>query len=104
MKKKNNTINKKKKRKLHHKQKVCYICKKIFSTDDNNKKYPKVRGDCYYAEKYRRAAHDFCNLGYKTPKEVLVIFHNGSKYDYHFIIRELVEEFEGQFDCFGENK
>ena len=24
-------------KKLHHKQKVCYICKKGFSTDDNNK-------------------------------------------------------------------
>ena len=25
--------------KLHRKQKVCYICKKWFSTDDDNKKY-----------------------------------------------------------------
>ena len=25
------------KKKLHRKQKVCYICKKGFSTDDNNK-------------------------------------------------------------------
>ena len=24
-------------KKLHHKQKICYICKKGFSTDDNNK-------------------------------------------------------------------
>ena len=29
--------------------------------------------------------------------------HNGSKYDYHFIIRELAEEFKGQFECLGEN-
>ena len=28
---------------------------------------------------------------------------NGSKYDYHFIIKELAEEFEGEFTCFGEN-
>ena len=25
------------KKKLHRKQKVCYICKKVLSTDDNNK-------------------------------------------------------------------
>ena len=32
------------KNKFHKKQKVCYICKKVFSTDDdNNKKYHKVR-------------------------------------------------------------
>ena len=29
--------------------------------------------------------------------------HNGSKYDYHFIIKELAEEFKGQFECLGEN-
>ena len=28
---------------------------------------------------------------------------NGSKYDYHFIIKELAEESEGEFTCFGEN-
>ena len=29
--------------------------------------------------------------------------HNGSKYDYHFIIKELAEKFEGEFECLGEN-
>ena len=32
-----------------------------------------------------------------------MVFHNGSTYDYHFIIKELVKEFEGNFDCLGEN-
>ena len=40
---------------------------------------------------------------YKTPKEIPVVFHNGSTYDYHFIIKELAEEFEGQFEYLGEN-
>ena len=31
------------------------------------------------------------------------MFHNGSIYDYHLIIKELVKEFEGNFDCLGEN-
>ena len=48
------------------------------------------------------AAHDICNLRYKIPKEIPVVFHNGSTYDYHFIIKELAEEFEGQFECLGE--
>ena len=52
--------------------------------------------------KYRGAAHNICNLRYKTPKEIPVIFHNGSTYDHHFIIKELAEEFEGQFKCLGE--
>ena len=32
------------------------------------------------------------------PNEVPVAFHNGSNYDYHFIIKELTNEFERQFN------
>ena len=31
------------------------------------------------------------------------MFHNRSTYDYHFVIKKLVEEFKGNFDCLGEN-
>ena len=44
-----------------------------------------------------------CNLRYKIPKEIPVVFHNGSTYDYHFIIKELVKEFNSNFECLGEN-
>ena len=84
----------------HRQQKVCYICKKGFSIDNDNNKYHKVRDNCHYTGKYRGAAH---NTRYKTPKEILVVFHNDSTYDYHFIIKELAEEFEGQLECLGEN-
>ena len=89
--------------KNHNKQKVCYICTKEFNTDDSDKKYHKVKDHCHYTGKYRGAAHNICNLRYKTSKEIPVVFHNGSTYDYHFIIKELVEEFEGEFECLGEN-
>ena len=42
-------------------------------------------------------------MGYKILKEIPVVFHNGSTYDYHFIIKELVKEFEENFECLGEN-
>ena len=58
---------------------------------------------CHYTGKYRGAAHDTCNLRYKILKEIPVVFHNGSRYDYHFIVRELAEEFEEEFECLGEN-
>ena len=87
--------------KIHNKQKVCYICKKEF--DNNNKKQQKVRDHCHYTGKYRGAAHNIFNLRYKIPEEIPVVFHNGSTYDYHFIIKELVKEFEGNFECLGEN-
>ena len=55
-------------RKLHRKQKICYICKKEFSTDVDNKKYHKVRDHCHYTGKYAGAVHDIFNLKYKTQK------------------------------------
>ena len=92
-----------KKEEKKHNKLDCYICQKGFSTDDNNKKYDKVRDHCRYTGKYRGAAHDTCNLRYKIPKEILVVFHNGSAYGYHFIIKELAEEFEEEFECLSEN-
>ena len=33
-----------------------------------------------------------------------MVFHNGSNYDYHFIIKESAKVFEGQFKFLGENR
>ena len=91
----------------YKKQKVCHICKKHICYDKNEKKElkkpHKVRDHCHYTGKFRGAAHSICNLRYKTPKEIPVVFHNGSTYDYHFIIKQLAKEFDGQFECLGEN-
>ena len=90
------------KEKIHYnEQEVCYIYKKEF--DKSDKKNYKVRYHCHYTGKYRSAAHDICNLRYKIPKEIPVVFHNGSTYDYHFIIKESVKEFDGNFEYLGEN-
>ena len=37
-------------------------------------------------------------------REIPVKIHSGLKYDYHFIIRELAEEFKCQFERLGENR
>ena len=91
----------KKEEKHHNKQKVCYICKKEFNTDD--KKHYKVKDLCPYTGKYRGVAHNICNLRYRITKEIPIVFHDGSTYDYHFIIKELVKEFDGNFECLVEN-
>ena len=36
-------------------------------------------------------------------KKIQIVFHNGSTYDYHFIIKKLAEEFKSDFECLGEN-
>ena len=75
----------KKEEKIHYnEQQICYICKKEFDT--STKKHYKVRDHCHYTGKYIGAAHNICNLRNKIPKEIPLVFHNGSIYDYHFII------------------
>ena len=88
---------------LHRERKVFDICKKEFSTDNNDKKQHKVRDHCHHTVKYRDAAHDICNLRHQIPKEIPVVLHNGSRYGYHFINKEFAQEFEGQFEHLGEN-
>ena len=83
-------------------QELCHICEKEFCTD-NNKEMRKVRDHCHYAGKYRGAANSKCNSNYKIVKEIPVLFHNGSVYDYHFIIKYLAREFKGNSKCLGEN-
>ena len=79
---------------------VIYVKQNLIRTI---KKHYKVRDHCHYTAKHRGAAHNICNLRYKIPKEIPIVFHNGSTYDYHFIIKELVTEFDGNFECLGEN-
>ena len=67
------------------------------------KKYCKVRDHCHYARKHRGAANRICNLKHRVTKKMPVTFHNGSNYDYHFIIKELWEEFKKKITCCGEN-
>ena len=92
-----------KEKETHENQKICYICGKEFYTDKNNKEFKKIRDHCHDTGKYRAAAHSNCNLSYKIPREIHLVFHNGSIYHYHFIIKQLVREFKGNFDCLEEN-
>ena len=58
--------------------KICYISKEIFEDKNaKDKKYCKVT-DHSHTEGYRAAAHSLCNLKYSVPKEICVLFHNGS--------------------------
>ena len=44
-------------------QKCFYICKNGFTKDNE-----KLKDHCHYTAKYRGAAHNICNVRYKTPK------------------------------------
>ena len=84
----------------HENAKVCYTCKEKFENKYlKDKKYRKARDHCHYTGQYRGAAHSICNLKNSAPKKIPIVFYNGSNYDYHFIKKELAEEFNKQFTC-----
>ena len=63
---------------------ICHICFKPF-----NSKEPKVRDHCHYTGRYKGPAHSLCNLRYRIPSYIPVVFHNLLGYDAHLFIREL---------------
>ena len=89
--------------KSYRKQNVCHICKKRLLPMITIKNTIKFEITVIIPEIYTGVAHNIWNLRYKTPKKSHAVFYNGSKYDYHFIFKELPEEFKWQFECLGEN-
>ena len=65
-----------------NKETECWICKEELGMD-------KVRDHCHFTGRYRGAAHNSCNLKYKKPKFIPVVFHNLSGYDSHLFIKNL---------------
>ena len=72
--------------KEYNKARECHICFKPFDKNDR-----KERDHCHYSGLYRGAAHFSCNLRYKIPNYIPVVFHNLAGYDAHLFIRELAK-------------
>ena len=49
-----------------------HICVKGFNNPENR----KLRGHCHYTGLYRGAAHNNCNLKYRIPDHIPIVFHN----------------------------
>ena len=75
----------------------CWICCGEFGD------LKKVRDHCHYTGKFRGAAHNKCNLKYKKPKFIPVIFHNLSRYDSYLFIKKLGVS-EGNINCIPNNE
>ena len=76
----------------------CWICNEEF--DDTGDE--KVKDHCHYTGRFRGAAHNSCNLKYKKPKFIPVVFHNLSGYDSHLFIKNLGFT-DGTIDCIPNN-
>ena len=84
-------------KKRFNKSKECWICGEPLSADD------KVRDHCHYTGRFRGPAHNKCNLKFRKPKFVPVVFHNLSGYDSHLFIKKLGSTSE-KIDCIPNNE
>ena len=75
----------------------CHICKKPLDKED------KVKDHCHLTGKFHGAAHNKCNLKYKNPMFIPVIFHNLSGYDSHLFIKNLAAT-EGEISGIPNNE
>ena len=82
---------------------MLHLWKKILKKFANDKNYWKLRDHCHIPSKYRGATHSICDLRFNLPNEIPAALHNGSNYDYHFIIKNLANEFEntGKYKAFA---
>lgn len=76
---------------------ICHICEQEFESCDI-----KVRDHSHLTGKYRGAAHFDCNMNFREPKIIPIIFHN-LNYDLHFIIERLASGFKGNIDIIPIN-
>lgn len=62
---------------------VCHLCEKPLTDED------KVQNHCHMTGRFLGAAHNGCNLNFKTALHVPVFFHNLRGYDAHHLIQGL---------------
>ena len=103
VKEKNLTINKIRIKITWRRKSMLYFGKRILKKLSKSTNFWKVQDHCHYKGKYIGASHSICNFKFNVPNEIHICFHNGSSYDYHFIIKEWTNEFKGQFECLGKN-
>ena len=70
--------------KLFYSSKSCYLCDKEFSGTTI-----KCRDHSHITSKFIGAACQQCNLRRQKPRKLKIFIHNGSRYDFHFIVKAL---------------
>lgn len=76
----------------------CYLCKKSFKNYST-----KQRDHNHFSGQFLGAACLYCNLQRRRPHKLPIFLHNGSKYDFHFIIRALNQKNVGRIKILPYN-
>lgn len=66
---------------------ICYLCEQDFSDE-----VIKCRDHCHFTGNFLGAACQKCNLDRRRQNILRIFMHNGSKYDFHFIVKALTDK------------
>ena len=77
---------------------VCHICERTIDVND-----VKVKDHNHLTGEFVGAAHQSCNLAFKEPSFIPIVFHNLSGYDAHLFIKQLGIS-EGDINCIADNE
>ena len=78
---------------------VCHICEETIDDD----KDIKVKDHDHLTGKFVGAAHQSCNLNFKEPSFIPIVFHNLSGYDAHLFIKQLGVS-DGEINCIANTE
>lgn len=78
--------------------KICHVCTKAFKEGDEI-----VIDHCHFTSKARTRLHSACNLLLKSPRFLPIVMHNGSNYDFFFILPELAKR-KLRLTCIPKNQ
>ena len=79
---------------------VCHFCEETIIDEGDDF---KVKDHDHLTGKFVGAAHQSCNLNFKEPTFIPVVFHNLSGYDAHLFIKQLGVS-EGEINCIANNE
>ena len=82
----------KEQQKSYQNSKICYIFEEKYQDKHAHDNTGHISSHSFYTGKQRGAAYSIWK--YSVPKNLPIVFHNGSNYDYHFIIKLLAEKLE----------
>jgi hypothetical protein len=73
-------------KKLFYSSKFCYLCDTEFTEN-----VVKCRDHSHITSKFIGAACQQCNLRRQRPRKLKIFIHNGSRFDFHFIVKALAK-------------
>ena len=77
---------------------VCHICERNIDVND-----VKVKDHNHLTGEFVGAAHQSCNVNFKEPSFIPIVFDNLSGYDAHLFIKQLGIN-EGDINCIADNE